>query len=123
MWCVPVACDDKEDSALLIEAFASHAYRELAPFFYEEQMKIRYSDSAMGAQMFDIIRESVYSDFGRVCQFAGLDILESAFRYCFYYQNKQVYSTDYVSKLELKLGTQLIAFPELLNSYAKYKDR
>ena len=122
MWCIPATCNDKEDSAILIEAFASDAYRNLAPFYYEDKLKMRYSDSELGAQVFDIIRDSVSADFGRVCS-QSIGILESGFRYCFWTNNKQTYNTDYISQLEIKLATHTIQFPEVLAAFAKYKDR
>ncbi len=91
VWCVPKVATDMEMSGVIIEAMASSDYRTIAPYYYENRMKMNYSNDEVGASMFDIIRESVYYDFGRISQLSIDEnyALESGWR--------RVFSTDMVT--------------------------
>ncbi|MBO7360004.1 MAG: hypothetical protein J6V48_02645 [Clostridia bacterium] len=49
-----------------LEALASDSYRHLTPVLFEETMKARYSKDIVTAQMFDILRENICFDVGRI---------------------------------------------------------
>ncbi len=123
VWCVPMTASNKEDSAILLEAIASSDYRTLAPYFYEEKLKMRYSDSADGMQIFDIIRNATNVDFGRI-QSEPMGVMESPFRGCFSTTEAALYQNNYATKmndtLKIKYETYLL---EILTAYTKYKDR
>ena len=69
-WCIMVDARDASMSSAVIECLASEAYRKTSPALFENNMKYRYTpDSANkgdGARMFDIVRESISFDLGRM---------------------------------------------------------
>ncbi len=79
VWCVPLAAKDPALSATVMEAVASEDYRSVSPFFYEQYLKLRYSNNDIGMEIYDIIRNSVYIDFGRISA-VNLGVTESVFR-------------------------------------------
>jgi hypothetical protein len=66
IWCVPNYCEDPELGGLIIEANASSDYRLMAPKFYDNDFKYRYSTSENGVKIFDLLRSSYVTDFGVV---------------------------------------------------------
>ena len=79
VWCIPLVAKDPELSATVMEAIASEDYRSVTPFYYEQYLKLRYSNNDIGVEIYDIIRNSVYIDFGRISA-VNLGILETVFR-------------------------------------------
>ena len=61
-------CDDDEKTRLtaVIECWGSEAYRLTTPALFETNMKYKYTDLDVSAQMFDILRETSYFDQGRI---------------------------------------------------------
>lgn len=55
-----------ELASAALEALASDSYRTLSPAVFEITFKLKYSDSPESARMFDIIRDSLSFDFGRI---------------------------------------------------------
>jgi len=57
-------------STAVIECMASEAYRKTSPMIFENNMKYRYTPDTAGkgasARMFDIVRESIAFDLGRI---------------------------------------------------------
>ncbi len=87
MWCIPKTTSDAERSGIVIEAFASSEYRTVAPYYFETILKGRYAASAKGEQIFDIIRNNVTYDFGRIAQFTFSNngiTAEGVWRSCFW---------------------------------------
>ena len=70
LWCVMQNAKDPQMSTAVIECMASEAYRKTSPMIFENNMKYRYTpDNAGkgdGARMFDIVRESIAFDLGRI---------------------------------------------------------
>ncbi len=64
VWCIPNNVDLDESSAI-IEWMAYEAYREIAPVYYEQCMKIRYAPDERLADMYDLIRATLAVD---LCQ-------------------------------------------------------
>ncbi len=118
VWCVPAAAEDREMSGTIIEAFAASDYNDIAPWYFEKKLKLRYSNSDEGTQVFDIIRQSVTYDFGRISA-ETLGILETPFRSCFANGYKDVY----VSMLTSQVPVAELYLEELLKAYEKYEDR
>jgi len=56
--------DDIQASAVLIEALAAESYRSVTPIYYDEALKYKYTRDDDAARMIDIIRKSLYIDFG-----------------------------------------------------------
>ena len=60
------ASTHSEAAAATLELMAYHSYISITPALFEEAMKIRYADQSEDSRMFDIIRESVVIDIGRL---------------------------------------------------------
>ncbi len=101
-----------EASAYLLEALASESYRTVTPALFEVSMKIRYVDDPTAARMFDIIRDSVSFDVGRIFCSSLNNITYSVFRKAL--SNNEVYSTKLQSNLPA-LNTYLKKFTEQFN--------
>lgn len=70
LWCVMQNAKDPRMSTAVIECLASEGYRKTSPALFENNMKYRYTPDAAGkgdsARMFDIVRESIAFDLGRI---------------------------------------------------------
>jgi ABC-type glycerol-3-phosphate transport system substrate-binding protein len=70
LWCIMADATDPSMSTAVIECMGSEGYRKTSPALFENNMKYRYTpDSANkgdGALMFDIIRENISFDLGRM---------------------------------------------------------
>lgn len=63
---IPADAKDPAMSSALMECLASESYRTVTPALFETGMKVKYATDNESAQMFDIIRETIVFDFGRV---------------------------------------------------------
>ncbi len=79
VWCIPIVAKDPSLSATVMEAIASEDYRSVSPYYYDQYLKIRYSNNDIGSRIYDIIRNSVYVDFGRISA-VNLGVTEGVFR-------------------------------------------
>lgn len=59
---------DPEVAAIFIECMASEGYRQITPAVFEIQLKTRYVDDPVSSTMYDIIRENLTFEIGRICQ-------------------------------------------------------
>ncbi len=66
LYALPIDCRDPEMLSAVMECYASESYRQVTPALFEITFKVKYSDSEINGQMFDIIRESVTFDLGRL---------------------------------------------------------
>ena len=57
---------DTNRAAAVLECWASEAYRTTTPAVFETTMKLRYSETSVESQMYDIIRAGIIFDFGRL---------------------------------------------------------
>ena len=57
---------DANRAAAVLECWASEAYRTTTPAQFETTMKLKYSESEVEAEMYDIIRTTVVFDIGRL---------------------------------------------------------
>ncbi len=63
-------CSETELAGAVLECMASVGYTQVTPAFFEESMKVKYSDAIPASrQIFDIIRDSVTFDWGFYCMF------------------------------------------------------
>ena len=60
------ASTHSEAAAATLELMAYQSYLNITPALFEEAMKLRYADQSSDSFMFDIIRESVVIDLGRL---------------------------------------------------------
>ncbi len=70
LWSVMEGAKDTSMSTAVIECLASEAYRKTSPALFENNMKYRYTPDTLGkgdsARMFDIIRDNISFDLGRM---------------------------------------------------------
>ena len=70
LWCIMKDAAAPSMSTAVIECMASEAYRKTSPALFENNMKYRYTpdlaNKGDGARMFDIIRENISFDLGRM---------------------------------------------------------
>jgi ABC-type glycerol-3-phosphate transport system substrate-binding protein len=57
---------DTTRAAAVLECWASEAYRLTTPALFETTMKLRYSETSVESEMYDIIRAGIIFDFGRL---------------------------------------------------------
>ncbi|MGM9642051.1 MAG: hypothetical protein ACI3XI_02460 [Eubacteriales bacterium] len=69
---------DPKMASAFIECFASEGYRQVTPAVFELSLKTRYVDDPVSGLMYDIIRENITYDVGRL--FSGSLIGQSTFR-------------------------------------------
>jgi hypothetical protein len=79
---IPTSTPDGEMSAVVLEAVYSSDYRDMAPIFFEKNLKGRYTNSTDAAAIFDLIRYSRVIDFGWINQFGDKQI-SACFDACF----------------------------------------
>ncbi len=69
-WCIMKGASDPSMSTAVMETLASEAYRKTSPALFEVNMKYRYTpdvgNKGDSARMFDIIRENISFDLGRM---------------------------------------------------------
>lgn len=66
LYAISTSSEHKEESAIALECLGSEAYRTITPALFEITMKTRYAESSSASEMFDIIRESITFDIGRI---------------------------------------------------------
>lgn len=66
MYSISIASHNSEAAAATLECLASEAYREVTPMLFETSMKLKYSSDNEASAMYDIIREGVSIDIGRI---------------------------------------------------------
>lgn len=66
MYSVPVNVSDGEIVGAVLECLASEGYRQVTPALFEIAMKTRYSSDDISSRMYDIVRENVTFDLGRI---------------------------------------------------------
>ena len=66
MYSISIASKIPTATAATLEVLCSEAYRKTTPMLFENTMKYRYTSDNESAQMYDIIRESVSIDIGRI---------------------------------------------------------
>lgn len=118
-WCIPKSAQNAEDSGLFLEALASSDYRDFAPYLFENKLKLHYSSNENGSKIFDIIRQSVYVDFGRIYA-QSLTVMETSFRDCFWSEGAFRIKDVYISRLDGRQGKIEGAFATLVAALNKY---
>jgi len=124
VWGIFAGAEDKEMCGVILEAFASSDYRTMAPTYYDDSVKYRYSNSGEGVKIFELIRDSVVYDFGRICE-ASLSIPLQPFRDCFWDKPSmtQKFKNNYVSSVAGSSTVWSITMSEIIKAYEKYADR
>ena len=78
LYALPSDCRNPEMMAAVLECFASEGYRQVTPALFEITLKVKYADDPVSAEMYDLIRENVTFDIGRI--FSNSLIPQSDFR-------------------------------------------
>jgi hypothetical protein len=80
LYALPInaSSEDLPMLSAVLETYASESYRKVTPALYETTLKIKYVQEADSARMYDIIRENLTFDLGRI--FADVLVKQSAFR-------------------------------------------
>lgn len=65
LYAVSLNCPKMEAVGAVLESLASNGYRLTTPAIFENNMKAKYSDNDVDAQMYDIVRSTVSFDLGR----------------------------------------------------------
>ena len=109
---VPSDAKDPDMSAAVLECLASESYRTVSPALFEIALKVKFSQDAESAEMYDIIRSSATFDFGRIfC--TNLDALT----YSMFRDSVNSGNTNWMSTFQGKkktLETKLAAVVEAL---------
>ena len=68
LYALPIDTKDDELGMLsaFLEVYASESYRNVTPALFEVSLKVKYSQDNDAARMYDIIRESLCFDLGRI---------------------------------------------------------
>lgn len=66
LYCISAGSKKADAAALTLECMASESYRQITPVLFEESMKFKYASDNKTAQMYDILRETVSFDIGRI---------------------------------------------------------
>lgn len=61
---IPATAGDLERSSIIFDALSYEGYENVIPSFFEISMKVKYSRDELSSQMFDLLRNSTYVDFG-----------------------------------------------------------
>ena len=66
IYSLPIDAKDISCSSAVLECLASEGYRKTTPVVFEQTMKLRYSEDDVVSAMFDVIRENLTFDLGRL---------------------------------------------------------
>lgn len=66
LYSVANGCSDASRASAVIETWASEAYRRTTPAIFEVNMKLRYAKDNDDSRMYDIIRNTIRYDLGRI---------------------------------------------------------
>ncbi len=121
VWCIPTTTSNKALSGIVLEANASSEYRLIAPFYYEQYLKDRYANGADGRACFDILRESVIYDFGRVGLVGGIGC-EWYWNVCFEGNDSSYFNNTFASTYRMEEEAKAKNLQKVLADFAKYVD-
>lgn len=66
LYAVPADSKDPDKASVVLECLASESYRITTPAVFEITLKLKYSQDEVSGQMYDIIRENITYDLGRL---------------------------------------------------------
>ena len=115
MYAVNASSAVVEASVTTLEAMGSENYRSVTPAVFEVAMKVRYSPDAQTSQVFDILKEGVSFDFGKLYAASFGDVTANLFPNT---ANSSSYST-FLS--QLKKSERIInkGIADLMDVYGK----
>ncbi len=80
---MPVICADPDMAGAVLEALSSSNHETVLPAYFETALKTKYSRDDDSARMYDLIRESMFLDFGYTYCNATGNAIASVFRRAF----------------------------------------
>ena len=98
MYCVPVAADGDEAVGATLECLASESHRRVTPAYYDNLIKGRISATVKEAMMFDIVRDCVVIDSGRIFQKHIGWLIWGQFRNCIVGTKSEAASKDWMGE-------------------------
>jgi hypothetical protein len=101
------ASTHSEAAAATLELMAYQSYLQITPALFEEAMKLRYADQSSDSFMFDLIRETVVIDLGRLMTNRLENLSYSLFRGAM--NNNQAGSWSSLEKANTKLFNRKIS--------------
>jgi hypothetical protein len=115
VWCILTTCKNADKSSAVLECYASEAYRQVNPAYFETALKYKYASDNQTAQVYDIIRESVVIDFAYAysCAFSKMPMLY--IRECVTADNRN-WASNWAS-ISKVLDTTLKKITDDINSY------
>ena len=66
LYAIPIDSEDPAMASAVMECFASESYRNTTPAVFEMSLKLKYAQDDITGQMYDIIRDTVTFDIGRI---------------------------------------------------------
>ncbi len=66
LYSISSATQKAETAAAVLECLGSEGYRQVTPMLFENAMKVKYATNNATAEMYDLIRDSVDIDLGRI---------------------------------------------------------
>jgi hypothetical protein len=66
LYCVPRLARGDEAVGATLECLASESYRRVTPAYYDNVIHTRYAGTVKDAMMFDVVKDSVVIDSGRI---------------------------------------------------------
>ena len=80
---MPVTCADPDTAGAVLEALSSSNHEKVLPAYFETALKTKYSRDDDSARMYDLIRESMFLDFGYTYCNATGNAIATVFRGAF----------------------------------------
>ncbi len=80
LYSIPLDVKNPDLSSAVMEALAVEGYYTLSPAFFETAMKVKYASDDQASRMFDIMKESLSFDFGRVYSTGKFDSVPGKIR-------------------------------------------
>lgn len=87
-----------EDAAIVLECMGSEGYRQITPVLFEDCMKSKYVSDNETAKMYDILRETVSFDIGRIFTESFQKITYQLFRNSVSSADAKEYSSEATSQ-------------------------
>lgn len=66
LYSITADCENPDMAAAVLEALGSEGYRRTTPALFEVNMKVKYSEGAVDAEMYDLVKSTTSFDLGRM---------------------------------------------------------
>ncbi|MCI8388878.1 MAG: extracellular solute-binding protein [Clostridiales bacterium] len=70
VFCVPSVVQDKEFCGVILDALCRESSKQVIPCYYDKALKVKYSRDPESEEMLNLVRDSIYFDFGYVYSIA-----------------------------------------------------